>query len=161
MFKIPKNIKPIIDKACEQVGLSAADGFSVSVFCYIVEQIESPIEQAMYVGLRSVIFFNYLEGITINHQSRIGKYRADFQVSFNGRSVFVECDSQQFHEKTQEERRHEKERDRFFQKENHKIFHYTGAEILKDPFEVAREMLAYVTKKDEEDMLKDSNYGVD
>ena len=49
---------------------------------------------------------------------------------------------------------YEKERDRFIQKEGFKIFHYTGSEIVKNPFMVASEALSYICPISNKNLLK-------
>jgi Uncharacterized protein conserved in bacteria len=67
-----------------------------------------------------------------------------FKGKWESRQVIVECDSQQFHERTEEERRYEKQRDRFLTVEGYKVFHFTGAEIVRNPWSVAAEILEFV-----------------
>lgn len=94
----------------------------------------------------------HVAGLSIIPQADIGKYRADFRISherkfknrWEHRQVIVECDSQQFHERTEEERRYEKQRDRFLTTEGYKVFHYTGTEIVKEPWSVAAGILEFV-----------------
>lgn len=134
---------------------------------------ESPIEQILFIALLYNIKVNefqeadpitignydFVYGIKIDPQETVGKYRVDFKVSMEkylydrennkfhneSKSVFVECDSQEWHERTEKERRYEKRRDRYFLKNNLKIFHYTGKEILTNPHSVAAEILTEVT----------------
>jgi len=61
----------------------------------------------------------------------------------------VECDSQQFHERTEEERRYEKARDRFLQKKGYKIFHYTGADIKSNYKKIVREIIRYALEREQ------------
>lgn len=129
--------------------------------------MESPIEQLLYVALSATCKVNgikiadtistphgtYVDGLYIEPQRRLGKYRVDFYVAYttpywNGneyqKKVIVECDSQKFHERTEKERRYEKRRDRFFASENIHVFHFTGTEIHTQPFRVAAEIIAYL-----------------
>lgn len=136
------------------------------------EIIESPIEQILFAailfktkmnnlrnGLIEIGDFYIVDEIEIEPQFLIGKYKVDFKITNQksiyskkenktidiSRSILVECDSQQWHERTEKERRYEKARDRYFTKKNLKIFHYTGTEITEQPFEVASEILQEVT----------------
>ncbi len=131
--------------------------------------MESPIEQVLYCALRTLRQILSLEyqattevykdsevpisiyGVDIDPQKKIGSYYVDFMVSFNyvtteliTESVIVECDSQQFHERTEKERRYEKKRDRYFTSQGYKVLHYTGKEILEHPFDIAREILTFI-----------------
>ena len=97
-----------------------------------------------------------LVGLGIKPQKQIGKYRVDFSVYYGTyptnekrikapkrsqqhpagmimSEVIVECDSQEFHERTERERRYEKARDRYLQSNGFVVFHYTGSEIIKRP----------------------------
>lgn len=101
-------------------------------------------------------------GVKIEPQKEIGAYKVDFLLSSSGfvifnkaegdpaelnnpRKVIVELDGHKFHETTPAQRKYEKERDRFFQKEGYKVLHYTGSEIVKNPFSAALESLSAVT----------------
>ena len=131
--------------------------------------MESPIEQVLYCALRTLRQILSLEyqstaevykdsevpvsiyGVDIDPQKKIGSYYVDFAVSFNyttdkliTETVIVECDSQQFHERTEKERRYEKKRDRYFTSQGYNVLHYTGKEILEHPFDIAREILTFI-----------------
>ena len=119
-------------------------------------------------------------GLGINPQMTVGKYRVDFLVNYGcpihcatnikapknkqkysdkyiSSEIIVECDSQQFHERTEKERRYEKARDRYLQSNGYLVFHYTGAEIIKNPQKIATEIISFVTGIDAENLLLDSN----
>jgi len=128
-------------------------------------EMESPIEWVIYVALNTLVKLNtdlkmaepietptgtYSEGLFIQPQKRIDEYRIDFLISYDmplwkgqeyRKQVLVECDSQEFHERTENERRYEKARDRQVQSKGYKVFRYTGREILDQPFVVASEIL--------------------
>lgn len=158
----------------EVVGKHEADVFHENTFWEMHELlIDSPIEQLLYAAMRMVQRLNSIRdndpiqlgnehfcwGLDITPQYEIKPYRVDFFVSFYPmpkkdqatglltalcRSVIVECDSQEWHERTERERRYEKLRDRTLVKAGHKIFRFTGAEIMKDPVKIACEVLAFV-----------------
>lgn len=54
----------------------------------------------------------------------------------------VECDGHAFHEKTKEQAKRDKKRDRFFQEKNIIILHYTGSEIWNNVFECAEQAIS-------------------
>lgn len=165
-IEIPKNIWDIIDFHAYAYGNLERDGFSQFIFCEIQEkEIESPIEQALFSALKYIQKANlipeaspelnsrgepYLFGLRITPQHRIDKYRVDFFIEWFTKeaynSVVVECDSQEFHDRTERERRYEKARDRFLQIKNYKVFRYTGAEILKNSIQIAVEILSFATQ---------------
>lgn len=82
-------------------------------------------------------------------QVKIGSYRVDLAIwdaslPFDvgkPRVMIVECDGHDFHEKTKEQARRDKRRDRYFQSLGYKVLHFTGSEIWADPSEVAQEVL--------------------
>jgi len=94
-----------------------------------------------------------IEKIIENSVSMIGKYYIDFLVSYNilgqSQKVLIECDSQQWHETTEDQRRYEKSRDRYLLKKGYKVFHYTGKEIINNPYIVACEVLEHLTGEKE------------
>ena len=168
VIEIPENIWSIINRHCAVIAKNASESFSQNTFCEIQDlDICSPIEQALYSALKCVQNINcivesepeydsngkeYVFGLSIDPQFKLGNYRADFLVSWStpktDRRVIVECDSQQFHDRTERERRYEKARDRFFILNGYKTLHYTGTEILQDPYKVATEIISFVTNCD-------------
>lgn len=123
----------------------------------------------------------YVVGLDFNPQKHIGKYRADFLVRYGTyptnkdrikapkkmqsgsagmiiSEVVIECDSQEFHERNERERRYEKARDRFLQSSGYVVFHYTGSEIIKRPMDIAGEIISFVTGIDIENLQLDSNF---
>jgi very-short-patch-repair endonuclease len=172
MVKVPTNIAEIIEKHGKAYAATTKDFFIQDIFCEIQDlSIESPIEQALYSALKCVQKCNdipdqnpeynsrgkpYVFGLDITPQYKIDKYRADFYISFStqkeSRCILVECDSQEFHERNERERRYEKARDRHFVLKGFIVLHYTGKEILQDPLKIATEILSHVTGYDLENM---------
>lgn len=110
---------------------------------------ESPIEQLMSLFLhhfKELYERNY--HISIIPQKKIGKYRVDFLVNAYTREeepklikqVVVECDGHSFHEKTKEQARHDKERDRYLQAQGYTVLRYTGSEIFQNAGNCADEV---------------------
>lgn len=163
---LPDAVRKLITDGAALAARSALEHFKSEMTCNCVEiGLQSPIEMAMWVALHTVAEVNRMDwndihdrdtftgGLDIIPQYRVGRYRADFLVVFHSygnheihptREVIVECDGTAFHERTEAERRHEKARDRFFQKKGYKVFRYTGSEILKRPYEIATEILNFV-----------------
>ena len=118
---------------------------------------------------------NYISnGVFVFNQHNYEKYRIDFALLYleNGitplkwrekpfiqpkadkcRRLAVELDGHEFHEKNVKQRRYEKERDRYLQKEGFKVFHYTGSEIVQDPFKAAIECFAFLTSTKEQELI--------
>lgn len=177
-MQIEKNVREFLTKCSDGIGVYEGEMFDVGLWRYFYEDccpVKSPIEQILYCALKTIARFSCLDdsdvytlpngkevvrGLGIWPQRKIEKYRCDFLITYEtskiNKELIVECDSQQFHERTEKERRYEKARDRFFVSQGYKVFHYTGAEILKEPFEKAIEIIAYITEIPIEE-IKDSH----
>ena len=112
-------------------------------------------------------YLTYHYGLQIFPQFEIGPYRVDFLIKWcdtlykeeNGIDrifiqntspglidrLVVECDGHDGHERSEEDRRREKKRDRELMIAGYRVFHYTGKEITDDPFGVASEIISNVT----------------
>lgn len=102
--------------------------------CYAADGIElTPIEKIMYAILYRIQSSGQCE-IHIGIQEEIGNYRVDFLIKFKNknRKIIIECDGHDFHEKTKEQAKHDKERDRYFIANSYEVYHYTGSEIYND-----------------------------
>ncbi len=82
-------------------------------------------------------------------QYDVGHYRCDFFVSvvdFNGQSlkIAIECDGHDYHERTKEQARKDKARDRWLQSNGYIILRFTGSEIWKDPVVCAEQVLTLI-----------------
>lgn len=160
-----------------------ASGISIAL-----AKCQSPIEKMMLVALYGAIsegisgvgqvefvhspavlrsFFWDRSRLQICPQWSVGKYTADFMLSYEDRSLnldgtpremappgdknffmkrlIVECDGHDYHERTKEQAQHDKARDRFFVAQGHIVYRFTGSEIWKDSFKCAREALREVT----------------
>ncbi len=122
-----------------------------------INKSESPIEQIFIVALLVVMdisriplkaYYNY--GIEVKAQANFGDYRVDFAlnsyVSEIKRTVVVELDGHEFHDRTEKQRRYEKERDRYLQSSDdiNAVLHYTGKEITDSPFNIAADVLSHL-----------------
>lgn len=61
--------------------------------------------------------------------------------------IAVEVDGHEFHEKTREQVAHRNRRDRDLQTDGWKVFHFSGAEIVRDPKRCATEVLTYSARQ--------------
>lgn len=147
MAEVVREVSDLISSFSKDIG-SAKEKQVNSEFLKICNMVGSPIEQILYCALKTMCKINRIDDIKIVYQYKIGKYRVDFFIS-NKKSVVVECDSQQFHERTEEERRYEKARDRFLQKKGYKIFHYTGADIKSNYKKIVREIIRYALEREQ------------
>lgn len=87
-------------------------------------------------------------------QVKIGDYVADFlfTCSFRGSvsRFIVECDGHDFHEKTKEQAKRDKRRDRWLLSKGISSLRFTGSEIYQDPIRCAEEISLYATLKIDE-----------
>lgn len=157
--KIEPNVWTFLQSASALYGRIEAEAFSQQMHVGMVERgIESPIEDMVYIALHLQCRTRLLSvnegpnsvdgsitwgsGIQIAPQKIIGSYRVDFLVSNNhGASVIVELDGHAFHDKDKKQRSYEKARDRFFVKAGYQVLHYTGSDVVSDPYRVAYEVL--------------------
>jgi len=162
MLEIPENIQESLKDISEKIGQQKSNYFYEEMINNFNDHgIKSPIEQLLYINLN---FLAYKEGIEYNDveylwngtpvvyglqimsQIKIGKYIVDFLIGYKNRydkpqnQVIVECDGHIWHERTKEERKKEKERDRFLTSEGYKILHFTGSEIFNNPYKVSEEI---------------------
>lgn len=167
-YELVPDVQSFLAACSEVVGNCASENFSQSTFSEFFEkgdagQMASPIEQILYCSLKTFSEIHemgishqqadgkpYLLGLDIVPQVKIGNYRVDFLVTLHGRyksdSLVVECDSQEFHDRTEAERRYEKKRDRFLQSNGYQVFRFTGTEIKREPFRVAAEIISHLAK---------------
>ncbi len=142
------------------------------VRCHL-DQCESPIEQLLLAALFvdhdclefDVIFmgnceptirFSRDESIYVYQQAKVGEYRADFLIHDCSvpeeiqppRWMVVECDGHDYHERTKEQARHDKRRDRFFQSLGFKVLRFTGSELWADPKQCAEEVFSQLATND-------------
>jgi very-short-patch-repair endonuclease len=159
-LKLSQDSDFFLERCSEIIGNYENEIFNILKWCFVHENnINSPIEQILYFAFETLKEINRcsIEDIDIVPQVKIGGYRVDFFVK--GKGVIIECDSQEFHDRTEKERRYEKVRDRFFQSNGYKVFHFTGKEIKDTPFEVAAEILSFLTKTKKEDLLNENFLG--
>lgn len=95
--------------------------------------------------------------ITMFMQVPIDEYRVDFLIygvtaecddrSTWGRvKLIVECDGHDFHEKTKQQAKRDKKRDRTLMAMGYHVMRFTGSEIWNDPRKVVQEALSFVRK---------------
>lgn len=127
-----------------------------------VRRCESPIEQLIYIHLidleeevyKSVIHMdesNYSKLIPqYEISAKDNNYRLDFHLEcFANDRVHrfaIECDGHEFHEKTKEQARRDKKRDRDLAREGYVVMRFTGSEIWHDPVKCVLEVRDIVNK---------------
>ena len=184
---LPQNVKDFWEKCADEIAQDKkytflTDSTDILATCdspieqlfYLAMVTESEVTGFGKVHLDFNRYFWIEGGIDISAQVKIGKYIVDFVIKYAGtqlidaknfkthnekkmKSIVVELDGHEFHDKNEKQRRYEKKRDRFLQKQGYKVFHYTGTEIFLDPFAAAQECLAYLTEEEndtQEDQYK-------
>lgn len=150
----------------------AAQGASrayMSTFERMRKKCQSPIEEMLLAGIisvasgetsfsdRSYTWPEYprvpFDGVYCRLQAKVGPYRPDFLFIFqykskeeNKRFLVVECDGHDYHEKTKEQAKHDKSRDRWMTQNNIQLLRYTGSEIYNDSDGCAEEVCALIEK---------------
>lgn len=90
------------------------------------------------------------EGIEIYPQHQLGDHRVDFFIvcRFEGRAdlrfLVVECDGHDFHERTKEQARRDRRRDRSMLLGGHSVMRFTGSEIFSDAEACASEIAEHL-----------------
>ncbi len=95
------------------------------------------------------------ELLILQRQKQIHKFRVDFLISQYAtwgrapqdgrsegwRSLIVECDGHDFHERTKEQAAKDKSRDRSLVMSGYEVFRFTGSELWRDPLKCAFQVL--------------------
>lgn len=76
--------------------------------------------------------------VFIEPQAKIGRHRVDFLIApttgeQDGKRLVIECDGHDYHERTKEQARKDRSRDRELTGLGYLVFRYTGSEIHADP----------------------------
>ena len=165
--QLEDNVWAFLDRAGDLYAAMVEVRFRQEMHSNCLEMgMQSPIEHLFWVAMRVMCEAEYEtfcpdvdkvdgkevpgHGVYVQPQAKVGRYRADFIVSrvprfsYESRSmpVLVELDGHDFHDKDKKQRAYEKQRDRFFVKQGYQVLHYTGSEIVADPFKVAHEVLS-------------------
>lgn len=161
-----------IDKASNFRSRMLEERFSQEMFCNCLELgMQSPIEHMFWIAAYTLCESEYeplnpdaevfrdkdgnLEyklqsGIYITPQHKVEKYRVDFLIQRIDRltqelsPVVVELDGHDFHDKDKRQRSYEKARDRLLVRKGYRVLHFTGSDVVADPFKVAHEALELV-----------------
>ena len=118
----------------------------------------TPIERLMDVILVSVngeLSENYSDSgrgtmfLDFYPQEPIGKYRVDFFIRILGyeQGYIIECDGHEFHEKTKEQAKYDKQRERFLVNCGYKVLRYSGSEILNNFEGIKKELIQFFEKE--------------
>ncbi len=74
-------------------------------------------------------------------QVPVDRYTLDFAIVSRLGRIVVECDEHDFHERTKEQAKHDRQRDRALQLLGWKVLRFTGSEIYADAHECVAEIL--------------------
>lgn len=153
-------------------GLNFLKSIMVDKYYYIhktCQECESPIEQIMFLAIEDRFkddgnFYIIDFYISAQHPIKLNNkhYRVDLRVVVNGRSgpnlwpeidkesqveLFIECDGHDFHEKTKEQAKYDKQRDRAFAHASLNLLRFTGSEIYNKPEKCADEVYEFICNK--------------
>jgi len=130
-----------------------------SIEAQLLMGINSPIEQALCLAFvqgyemtrlrvsanrakdRAIVEFEPQYPVKVNGKT----YYLDFNLSVNwadgtGIKIAVECDGHDFHEKTKEQAKKDRQRERALTSAGYTVVRFTGSEIYKDPYKCAEEL---------------------
>lgn len=152
--KLPKRVREEIENKLD---------WQKSSYTSLVKMCESPIEQLMAIHLYDLeldlhkdslalwkpfnIRFHTQKEVEVNKK----KYRLDFLIEIGidekNHKFAIECDGHDFHEKTKEQARRDKQRDRDLSSEGYTVIRFTGLEIYKNPSKCVGEVSKIISKK--------------
>lgn len=168
MQQLEQNVKDALRDIANEYGRFKACNFYLNTQIFLSDETKSPIEQIFYFALsayKDLWAFNFLSNRTPENteelacylypQKTIGDYRVDFLLEFidiemNLHQVVIELDGHAFHDKDKEQRAYEKARDRYLTRSGYKVLHFTGSELVKDPYKCVLEAFIALTAVDEE-----------
>lgn len=111
-----------------------------------------------------------LDTLCIEPQAQLGEHRVDFLLTHRSlmpdfenkrklpdgteipgtvllqKKMVIECDGHDFHDRTKEQARKDRERDRALQSFGYRVYRYTGSEIWSDVFKCAHEAIVVLEK---------------
>lgn len=87
----------------------------------------------------------------IERQAFLLDWPVDFVIwltSMPDKNLVVECDGHEFHERTPEQAKRDRERDRRLQRAGYHVFRFTGSEIWRDAHKCAQEAIDWLMEQD-------------
>lgn len=115
----------------------------------------TPLLPAHKMSDDSVWLSQHEEVVTLMPQAQVGAYRVDFLIygRFEGRDqickVIVECDGHDFHERTKEQAKRDRQMDRELTAAGYRVFRFTGSEIYRDAVKCADEVERFLKFEEE------------
>lgn len=135
----------------------------------IAEQCESPIEIGFAKGLlalrltdRRIVFDALPSGPLLTEwearvfaQHCVGNYRLDFAIHLTAKKggreisewIGIECDGHDYHERTREQAKRDKSRDRELTASGIRMFRFTGSEIFENNIACAKQIQDYLINR--------------
>lgn len=107
-----------------------------------------------------------IDRLIIEPQHKVGNYRVDFLVTLVSKypvdkpdgdgyevhemrhEIIVECDGHEFHERTKEQAKKDKKRDRALLDLGFRVYRFTGSEVWNDPFDCAWQVIENLRQRD-------------
>lgn len=114
-------------------------------------KITSPVEQIflmewhfMRVDDRHQVTIKPQRELTLDGNA----YKIDFLVEAtdNSAAIAIEIDGHQFHEKTPQQARRDRERERTIVRHGYTIFRFTGSEVFRNPRKCVEEVIALIER---------------
>lgn len=103
---------------------------------------ESPIETAMVAAILGWFAIEGDRGLSIKTQVTLGNYRLDIAFYWESDLLLaVECDGHDFHERTKEQAKRDRARDRWMLERETPTARFTGSEIYDNPAACALEAI--------------------
>lgn len=99
---------------------------------------ESPIEKMFREALEEKI----PNGWSFRQEFEMGFYRVDFIIECGRSMLIVECDGHEWHDRTKEQAKNDRNRDRFFLWMGVPVVRFTGSELFADPVYCAKEAIS-------------------
>jgi len=97
--------------------------------------------------------------VKIKPQAVLGEFKVDFLIEYDQTSaddknelisesskLIVECDGHDFHDRTSEQAKKDRQRDRWLQRMGYPVYRFTGSEINKDVFECTDHIFEHLSK---------------
>ena len=123
-----------------------------------IDETESEIEKIMYVQIMNDIIINDDIPSKLTPQYKIKKDESYIRVDFlleifderdemNNVKIIIEYDGHNFHEKTKEQAKKDKSRDRFLLNNGYYVLRFTGSEIYQNPRKCVQEIEDLIIKK--------------
>lgn len=161
-YVIAANVQTFLESASVAYGRIQAEIFGEEMFNNLGDYgMQSPIEDLFWIALHLQCAAERVPvnpdidlrsdhqtwyGVFSTPQAKIDSYRVDFlleRFGFGERAVpvIVELDGHEFHDKDKRQRSYEKARDRHLVKRGYRVLHFTGSDVVADPYRVAFEAL--------------------